>query len=107
MKELKFRIWNGMEMICDVTPFTNKYADGTPVMQFTGLHDKEGKEIYKGDIIVSNGGDVMLVGWREDLASFVLQKQGWAYDHYFGEAVDAGNTKIIGNIHQNPEILKP
>lgn len=73
------------------------------VGQFTGLHDKCGEEIYEGDIL----NDQIVVTWRADLASFALMKQGWAYDHYFGEAVDAGNTVIIGNIHENPELLQP
>lgn len=74
--------------------------------QFTGLHDKHGKEIYHKDFIKSNGGDIMLVVWRDDLASFALRKKGWAYDHYFGEAVDPGNTEVVGNIYTNPELIE-
>lgn len=75
------------------------------LMQFTGLPDKHGKEIYHNDFIKSKCGDIMLVVWRDDLASFALRKKGWAYDHYFGEAVDAGDTEIIGNIYTTPELI--
>lgn len=78
------------------------YDDGIQLMQFTGLLDCNGKEIYEGDILKDN----IIVCWREDLASFALRKEGWLYDHFFGEAIDAGSTEIIGNIFQNPELLK-
>lgn len=77
-RELKFRAWNGMELVYDITvgrfgnfyvnpgdkkngldpkdsasltPFNTKYPDSVPIMQYAGLKDKAGKEIYEGDIV--------------------------------------------------------
>lgn len=74
------------------------------VGQFTGLHDKNGKEIYEGDFLSNGSDDNVLVIWRQDLASFALTKEGWMYDHYFGEAVDPGYCKVVGTIHDRKEV---
>jgi len=66
------------------------------IMQFTGLKDKNGKEIYEGDRL----NDGITIIWRDDLASFALRKDDWMYDHYFGEAVDPGKCEVIGNIYE-------
>ena len=74
------------------------------VGQFTGLQDRNGKEIYEGDFLRGSSDDKCLVIWRQDLASFALTKDGWAYDHYFGEAIDPGFCEIIGTIHDGKEV---
>jgi len=76
------------------------------VGQIIGLKDKHLVEIYKGDIISDSTGRLMLVDYNNELASFCLKSKGWAFLHYFGEAVDASKTEVIGNVYQNPELLK-
>jgi uncharacterized phage protein (TIGR01671 family) len=78
------------------------------LMQFTGLHDKNGKEIYEGDIIKpDNSRYACKVTWSDKYASFVLTREGWAFRHYFGEACDPEDFEVIGNIYENPELLEP
>jgi len=75
------------------------------VGQFTGLKDKNAIEIYEGDILKTAYEKLMVVGWSVKFASFIIQREGWAFSHYFGEACNPEDCVIIGNIYQNPELL--
>ena len=76
--------------------------DITTLCAYTGLKDKNGKLIWENDIL--NSGN-LVVTWREELASYCLTKKGWMYQHFFGEAVDACDCEVIGNIFDNPELM--
>ena len=78
-------------------------VDPSTICQCTGLKDKNGKMIWENDIL--NSGN-LVVTWREELASYCLTKKGWMYQHFFGEAVDACDCEVIGNIFDNPELLE-
>ena len=78
-------------------------VDGDTICQCTGLKDKNDKLIWENDIL--NSGN-LVVTWREALASYCLTKKRWMYQHFFGEAVDACDCEVIGNVFDNPELLE-
>lgn len=76
------------------------------VRAFTGLHDKNGKEIYEGDIIqnVANDGrrlSIFQIRWQQSSCGFVKDRED---GHTFTLEISK-YFEVIGNIHQNPELL--
>ena len=76
--------------------------------QYTGLKDKNGKEIYEGDIVKDKDGLLFVVGWGEDTAQFStypLDKDNDDHRERFnGEQSD--DFEIIGNIYENKNLIK-
>lgn len=125
MRVIKFRAWDKdmREMVSvDAIQFKDYSTKARPhiidqhndirdldeieLMQFTGLFDKNGKEIYEWDILKSEDG-ILLVNWNQHFASFCLDKKGWMYSHWFGESTDSKKCEVIGNIYQDAHLLKP
>ena len=122
MREIKFRVWNKeLEFMVMIEPISHIkwfldntfYFDSNTMesesfrtkiedvilMQYTGLKDKNGKEIYESDIIDTDYG-----------TSIVFFEDG-RFRYEFSLDIDdlhyvANECKIIGNIHENPELLK-
>lgn len=135
MREIKFRAWDKrhkqmsivhtMSLNEDGSYFVKlsdldgEYVENTDnaiLMQFTGLHDKNGKEIFEGDVFL-NGCFLRVFYCKEaaefrltladnpkdDLNSWSLAKELNELDDY---DVKRGRGNIYGNIYENPELLK-
>lgn len=74
--------------------------------EFTGLTDKKGTPIYEGDIVKCNEFVYKVAYDDKRFASFVLIRKQDMFRHYFGEAMDASACEVIGNIYDNPDLLK-
>jgi uncharacterized phage protein (TIGR01671 family) len=124
MREIKFRAWDSElyemsysdpldDLECASSWFNSledrdiRASGNIELMQYTGLKDKYGKEIYEGDI----------VKYLDIMDKDVMDEVMWSfsgfdlrnYDH--GHPYDYGDTpwggvEVIGNIYENPELLK-
>lgn len=98
------------------------YVKPETIGQFTGLFDKNGKEIYEGDIIYSEFSDGShtrcLVGWNDEETCFGIMDeyayrsklQGYDFHEFDSRLLsvfrkDGKNFEVIGNIHDNPELI--
>lgn len=79
--------------------------DKDTVGQYIGVDDKNGKEIYEDDIVLSDGGKVGRVQWFEEHLAFMIwcvtdNKVYFAYDNDFSK------IEVIGNVYKNEDLLK-
>ena len=102
--------WCSWIQECD--DITHYKVDKNTLGQFTGLLDKNGKEIYEGDIIRSydseNNPIMHSISWDNKKACYVATMLQYPL---LGGSIDKGwidefEKEIIGNIYDNPELLK-
>ena len=81
------------------------------LMQSTGLFDRNGKEIFEGDILACKTDDEVInlnVFWDEEHALFMFESKKYNEQEPLAELVE-NNTypfEIIGNVYENPELLE-
>ncbi len=110
MREIKFRFWSkilGSFVIPNDNILAGTFKDeNMVVMQYTGLKDKNGKEIYEGDVVnyidCMRGRSTSQVEWTEWGTGF----EPFIQCGKCGELPDMEDVVIIGNIYENPELLK-
>ena len=129
MREIKFRAWYKLDdppllFEMELVPnddgyFINKknniiYSIESPFIdedfileQFTGLYDKNGKEIYEGDIVGEFFGvKNQVVDWSVSFDGDGFPSSGFCVEDYATYKIGEISGIVIGNIHENPELLE-
>ena len=116
-REIKFRVWDGVQkawqyLFLERGGVRFLYTKNTPIaencerwLQFTGLKDKNGKEIYEGDVIhydepMANNPQTGTIIYSVGDAGFVMEHSDYLPPLKW-------NIEIIGNVHESPELLTP
>lgn len=84
----------------------NTIVDYKTVGQFTGLIDKNGKKIFEGDIVRYMNKETMVVVWNNDSASFAIAYSAINFNYLATISSAHIYLEVIGNIHDNPELLE-
>lgn len=102
-KNIQFQI-DGTDRVCISENASQRWLDPDTVGQFTGLYDKNDKEIYEGDIISLNprNSRTLKVYWNDRMCNFLLVNDDTVIDMYKD---DENHYKVIGNIYDNKELL--
>lgn len=137
MRDIKFRVWNssskeyisnnfvymspnGELLFAPILSKPNLYKqvsdilDGENIVErWTGLKDKNDKDIYEGDICSftsKTGKHVGTVEWLDDLAGFGLRMIKNNFLYTFSEldtmGINLDTLEVVGNIRENPEFLE-
>jgi uncharacterized phage protein (TIGR01671 family) len=131
MRTIKFRAWdiNNKVMIHDgiildmsdcsrhsvMASFAYENPETIILMQFTGLLDKNGKEIYEGDILVTSNDDPEYDLWDAEMYGPTIAEwdavglgwtgASWCWDDSDESVFAKKFIEVIGNVYENPELM--
>ena len=104
MRTIKFRIFDSeIKKYIDISASAimldelNNLKPNLKIEQFTGLHDKNGKEIYEGDIVTDGVGKYKII--------YDLKLAGYQPYCIFRDETE-NYCEVIGNIYENPDLVK-
>lgn len=132
MRDIRFRVWNGEYMVSEEydcyisdgggvfidaehkhnTPHTEiQSAKTLEIMQYTGLHDRNGTEIYEGDMLSTDlDRPYNIVVYRNGAFMLECEDGGETYYDFITyvstQTIDRIGSEVIGNIYENPELMK-
>lgn len=105
MRTIKFRAWNGAFWLNlgedALVSIAASQKLGIVFQQFTGLFDKNGKEIYEGDVVKIDNSLIAKVIFHQRYASFEVATTGNSIGFYSPMSIE-----VIGNIYENKELVR-